>query len=75
MSSKSEDAPEPSSKRTSEIRLFALEPKGNGLGTNNSALISKHSQQPRWTASTLKVQSMAIRNEVTPSYALRKVDF
>jgi hypothetical protein len=65
MSSASEDASEPSSIGTSEIRLYALEPKGYGLGADNSMLISKHSQQPRWTASTLKIQSMAIRNEVT----------
>jgi len=31
----------------------------------NSAFHQMHSQQPRWTASTLKVQSMVIRNEVT----------
>ena len=34
MSSESEDASEPSLKGTSEIRLYALEPKGNKLGVD-----------------------------------------
>jgi hypothetical protein len=46
MSSESEDALEPSSKATSEIRLLALEPKGNGLGTDKSGFISSTPKNP-----------------------------
>ena len=52
MSSASEDVYEPSSPQPSEIRLFALEPKGKrimGLAIEN--LTSKHSQETRWIAS------------------------
>jgi hypothetical protein len=46
MSSESKDAFEPSKKRTSEIRLYALEPKGNGLGADKSARISSTPNNP-----------------------------
>jgi hypothetical protein len=46
MSSESEDASEPPSKKTSEIRLFALEPKGNGLGADTFSRISSTPNNP-----------------------------
>ncbi|HEY9709288.1 MAG TPA: hypothetical protein V6D48_13880 [Oculatellaceae cyanobacterium] len=46
MSSESEDTPEPSLKGTSEIRLHALEPKGNGLGADKSVGVSSTPNNP-----------------------------
>jgi hypothetical protein len=60
--------------QTSEIRLSALELKSNGLGLMIPLFIRCTPNNPVDSIDS-KGSINGIRNEVTPSYALRKVDF